>query len=59
MVTFFQFDWQYYMSNLKKCTEPDEQLLELYRLLKLKNPPLKRTVKICVVHFDESKKIDT
>ena len=45
--------------EIRQCTEPDEQLWELYRLLKIKNPPLKRTVKICVVHFDESKKIDT
>lgn len=46
-------------TEIRQCTEPDEQLSELYRLLKLKNPPLKRTVKICVVHFDESKKNDT
>lgn len=46
-------------TEIRQCTEPDEQLWELYRLLKLKHPPLKRTMKICVVHFDESKKIDS
>ncbi|MGN1253939.1 MAG: IS1634 family transposase [Prevotella sp.] len=46
-------------TEIRQCTEPEEQLMELYRLLKIKHPPLKRTVKICVVHFDESKKIDT
>lgn len=43
-------------TEIRQCIEPDDQLLEFYRLLKLKHPPLKRTVKICVVHFDESKK---
>ena len=46
-------------TEIRQCTEPEEQLDGLYRLLKLKNPPLKRTVKICVVHSEEIKKIDT
>ena len=46
-------------TEIRQCMEPEEQLAELYRLLKLKNPPLKRTMKICVVHSEEIKKIDT
>ena len=46
-------------TEIRQCTEPEEQLAELYRLLKLKNPPLKRAMKICVVHSEEIKKNDT
>ena len=46
-------------TELRQCTEPEEQLAELYRLLKLKNPPIKRTLKICVVHSEEILKNDT
>ena len=46
-------------TEIRQCTEPEEQLAELYRLLKLKNPPIKRTLKICVVHSEEILKNDT
>jgi transposase len=45
--------------EVRQCTEPEQQLSDLYKKLELTSPPLKRRRKICVVHFSEVKKIDT
>ena len=43
--------------QVRQCSEPEENLAELYKRLGLTSPPLKR--KICVVHFEEYRKNDT
>lgn len=45
--------------EVRQCTEPEQQLSDLYKKLEFTSPPLKRRRKICVVHFSEVKKINT
>ena len=45
--------------QVRQCSEPEENLAELYKRFGLTSPPLKRKRKICVVHFEEYRKNDT
>lgn len=37
--------------EVRQCTEPEQQLSDLYKKLEFTSPSLKRRRKICVVHF--------